>query len=133
MDDERLARLLEQTGRVEVAGRRVDPVDAIAQFLTLAVDVLFLDIQLPGMSGFEMFSQLADEPLVIFTTAYHQYALQAFEVNSIGYLLKPVETQQLERTLNKLERIRGGSEPRPELSALLQQISPVDGRAGGVY
>jgi two-component system LytT family response regulator len=130
VDDEqlalrRLARLLEQTGRVEIAGRSSDPVDAIAQLRVLPVDVLFLDIQMPGMSGFEMLSQLRDEPLVIFTTAYHQYALQAFEVNSIGYLLKPVETQQLERALNKLDRIRGGSEPRPELGALLQQISSV--------
>ncbi len=130
VDDEqlalkRLARLLEQTGRVEIVGRSADPVDAIAQLRTVAVDVLFLDIQMPGMTGFQMLSQLSDEPLVIFTTAYHQYALQAFEVNSIGYLLKPVETQQLERTLNKLDRIRGGSEPRPELGALLQQISSV--------
>ena len=130
VDDEqlalkRLARLLEQTGRVEIAGRSADPLDAIAQLRTIAVEVLFLDIQMPGMSGFEMLSQLSDEPLVIFTTAYHQYAVQAFEVNSIGYLLKPVETQQLERALNKLDRIRGGSEPRPELGALLQQISSV--------
>ena len=128
VDDEqlalrRLARLLEQTGRVEIAGRSSDPVDAIAQLRAITVDVLFLDIQMPGMSGFEMLSQLPSEPLVIFTTAYHQYALQAFEVNSVGYLLKPVETQQLERALNKLDRIRGGSEPRPELGALLQQIS----------
>src|ERR1700704_3830930 len=120
VDDEqlalrRLARLLEQTGRVEIAGRSTDPVDAIAQLRILPVDVLFLDIQMPGMTGFEMLSQLPDEPLVIFTTAYHEYALQAFEVNSIGYLLKPVEMLQLERALNKLERIRGGSEPRPEL------------------
>ena len=130
VDDEqlalkRLARLLEQSGRVEIAGRSSDPVDAIAQLRSLAVDVLFLDIQMPGMSGFEMLSQLPEQPIVIFTTAYHQYALQAFEVNSIGYLLKPVETQQLERALNKLDRIRGGSEPRPELGALLQQISSV--------
>ena len=130
VDDEqlalkRLARLLEQSGRVEIAGRSSDPEDAIAQLRSLAVDVLFLDIQMPGMTGFEMLSQLPEQPVVIFTTAYHQYALQAFEVNSIGYLLKPVETQQLERALNKLDRIRGGSEPRPELGALLQQISSV--------
>ncbi len=63
------------------------------------IDVLFLDIQMPGMNGFELLSRLAIQPFVIFTTAYDQYALRAFEVNSIDYLLKPIETEQLERAL----------------------------------
>ena len=126
VDDEelalrRLARLLQDTSRVEIVGRCSDPIDAIARLQGLAVDVLFLDIEMPGMTGFEMLEQLQAEPLVIFTTAYHQYSLQAFDVNSIGYLLKPIEPQQLEKALNKLDRIRGGA--CPELGALLQQIS----------
>jgi two-component system LytT family response regulator len=128
VDDEplalkRLARLLEQTGRVEIAGSSADPVDAVDQLRTLAIDVLFLDIEMPEMTGFDLLAKLSHQPLVVFTTAYHQYALQAFEVNSIDYLLKPIEPKQLDRALNKLDRIRGGSEPWPELGALLQQIT----------
>jgi len=57
--------------------------------------VLFLDIQMPGMNGFELLSRLTDQPFVIFTTAYDQYALRAFEVNSIDYLLKPIDPSNL--------------------------------------
>ena len=66
------------------------------------------------MTGFEMLSRLEPQPLIVFTTAYDQYALQAFGVNSIDYLLKPIEAAQLDRALDKIERIRGGAEPRPE-------------------
>src|SRR6478609_3300218 len=111
VDDEalavkRLARMLEETGRVEVVGTSTDPVDALAALGGNAPDVLFLDIQMPGMTGFEMLSMLDPQPLVIFTTAYDQYALQAFEVNSIDYLLKPVEERHLARALDKIERWR---------------------------
>ena len=68
-----------------------------------SIDVLFLDIQMPGMNGFELLSRLPEQPYVVFTTAYDQYALRAFEVNSIDYLLKPVEAEQLERALHKLQ------------------------------
>ena len=127
VDDEplalkRLARLLEETGRVEIAGTSTDPVDALARLTTNPPDVLFLDIQMPGMNGFEMLSMLDPQPLTIFTTAFDQYALRAFEVNSIDYLLKPIEAQQLARALNKLDRLRGG-EPRPDLKAVVAQLA----------
>src|SRR5205807_10559337 len=88
VDDEplaikRLARLLEETGRITVAGASTDPVDALAALNASPPDVLFLDIQMPCMSGFEMLGMLDTQPLVVFTTAFDQYALQAFEVNSI--------------------------------------------------
>src|SRR5262249_25367487 len=68
------------------------------------VDVVFLDIEMPGMNGFELLARLPEPPPVIFTTAYDQYALRAFEVNSIDYLLKPIELRHLERAVAKLDR-----------------------------
>lgn len=128
VDDEqlalnRLSRLLQKTDRVEVAGMSSDPLDSIERMRTEPFDVLFTDIEMPDLSGFEMLARLDPGPLVIFTTAYSQYALQAFEVNSIDYLLKPVDERQLERALNKLERIRGGLDPKPQLEALLRQLA----------
>jgi two-component system LytT family response regulator len=132
VDDElpalkRLTRMIEETGRIEIAGSTTNPKTAL-QFLSSDIlDVLFLDIQMPEMDGFDLLSRLPRQPLVIFATAYDQYALKAFEVNSIDYLLKPVEPDQLERAIGKLERLRGeGSSTwldRPELAAFLRELS----------
>src|SRR6266700_2681289 len=128
VDDElpalkRLGRLLEATGRVEIQGSSSNPATAINSISADPPDVLFLDIEMPEIDGFELLSRLQCQPLVIFTTAYNQYALKAFEVNSIDYLLKPVEPELLERALNKLERLHGGAKPgwlhRPDFRALL--------------
>src|SRR5262249_41236222 len=125
VDDERLAvkrltRLLETAGRVQIAGSATDP-EAAVEFLTSRpVDVLFLDIQMPGLTGFELLDRLETPPLVIFTTAYDRYALNAFAVNSIDYLLKPIESERLEHALDKLERLRG--QPRPDLGALAREL-----------
>jgi two-component system LytT family response regulator len=128
IDDEilalnRLSRLLQDTGRVEIAGSCSDPQDAIKAIDDAMPDVLFLDIQMPAMNGFELLSKIVSQPLVVFTTAFDKYALRAFEVNSIDYLLKPVEVRQLERALAKLERISGGTEARPDIGALVRQIT----------
>ena len=128
VDDEplalrRLTRLLEATGRVEIAGSATDPEKAIEFLGANSVDVLFLDIQMPGMNGFEMLGRLPSAPWVVFTTAYDEYALQAFAVNSIDYLLKPVEAAQLERTLNKLERASQRLTPQ-QIRAVLEQWKP---------
>jgi two-component system LytT family response regulator len=110
VDDERLAvqrltRLLEATGRVRIAGSTTDP-EAAATFLgTHAIDVLFLDIQMPGLTGFELLERLERPPIVVFTTAYDRYALDAFAVNSVDYLLKPVEPERLDRALDKLDQL----------------------------
>ncbi len=125
IDDEplalkRLERLLNESGLVEVVGTSSDPVAALDQMADFAVDVLFLDIEMPGLNGFELLARMPNQPLVVFTTAYNQYALQAFEVNSVDYLLKPIEREQLDRALRKLERNRGT--PRPDLSQLLSQL-----------
>ena len=128
VDDEalalkRLARMLEETGRIEIAGTSADPVEAVQRIAESRPDVLFLDIEMPGLSGFEMLARLEPQPLIVFTTAYDRYALQAFGVNSVDYLLKPIEPADLDRALNKIERIRGGLDPKPEIQKLLQQIA----------
>jgi two-component system LytT family response regulator len=125
---ERLGRLLARYDCLRIAGSATDPAQAV-EFLNGAkdVDVLFLDIQMPGMNGFELLSRLAVQPFVIFTTAYDQYALRAFEVNSIDYLLKPIETEQLERALAKLGRLRPVVKPdwqrSPDLPAVLKELA----------
>jgi two-component system LytT family response regulator len=128
VDDEtlalkRLSRMLAVTGRVSIAGSSTDPVEAVPAIAEAKPDVIFLDIEMPGMNGFQMLSQLDPQPIIIFTTAYDQYALQAFGVNSVDYLLKPIEAAQLNRALDKIERMRGGMEPRPELRELLERLA----------
>ena len=128
VDDEalavkRLSRMLTATGRVEIAGSATDPVDAVQAVLNAKPDVLFLDIEMPGMTGFEMLAKLDPQPVIVFTTAYDRYALQAFGVNSIDYLLKPIEQAQLDRALDKIDRLRGGAEPRQEIRELLDRLS----------
>jgi len=126
VDDEplairRLRRLLEATGRFEIAGTTSDPEEALEFLSRESVDVVFLDIQMPGMTGFELLARLAEPPLVIFTTAYDQFALKAFDVHSIDYLLKPIEPAQLDRAIAKLDRMGGGS--RPDLRAIVEQVA----------
>src|SRR5437773_9964781 len=123
VDDERLAvqrltRLLQATARVHIVGSEIDPEAALAFLRANDVDVLFLDIQMPGLTGFELLAQLDRDVAVIFTTAYDRYALDAFTVNSVDYLLKPIEPERLDRSLDKLERLAGGA--RPDVRALAQ-------------
>ena len=121
---ERLSRLLERTGCVEVTGSTTEPEKAVAALTADPPDVCFLDIQMPRLNGFEVLARLPSQPMVIFTTAYDQYALKAFGVNSVDYLLKPVEPESLDRALKKVERLRGsGQLAQPELQALLKQLT----------
>lgn len=112
LDDERLAverleRMLRQSGRVDVVGRSTDPEEALAFLNSNTVDVLFIDIQMPGMTGFDVLREIATPIPVIFTTAYDHYALEAFSANSIDYLLKPIEVARLNQSLDKLGRLTG--------------------------
>jgi two-component system LytT family response regulator len=126
VDDEplavkRLSRLLEETGRVQIVGAATDPEDALAALNRQPVDVLFLDVQMPGLTGFELLEQLNEPPAVVFTTAYDAYALKAFEANAVDYLLKPVETDRLSRALDKVARAGG---PRPgDVKALARELA----------
>ena len=107
IDDERLARkelitLLNQLETVEVVGEAVNVDDAKEKIDLLNPDVIFLDIQMPEKTGFELLEELDNVPHVIFTTAYDEYALKAFQVNALDYLLKPIEPKRLEEAINKL-------------------------------
>ena len=128
VDDEKLAvqrltRLLTDTGRVTVAGAASAPQDALAALRDADVDVVFLDIQMPEMTGLELVERLDRDIPVIFTTAYDRYALEAFAVNSIDYLLKPVEAARLEKALDKLERFSGSGQTAPDVRALARQLA----------
>jgi two-component system LytT family response regulator/two-component system response regulator LytT len=115
VDDEQLAReeLCFQLGRlpdVEVVGQAGDGVEALEAAATLRPDVVFLDIQMPGLGGFDVARRLLESghpAQVVFVTAFDQHAIEAFEVNAVDYLLKPVEPARLEgavqRTLRRLE------------------------------
>ncbi len=108
IDDERLARkelinLLNQLETVEVVGEAVNVEDAKEKIDQLQPDVIFLDIQMPEKTGFDLLEELDQLPHVIFTTAYDEYALKAFQVNALDYLLKPIEPKRLEDAVLKLQ------------------------------
>jgi two-component system, LytTR family, response regulator len=126
VDDEKLAvdrlvRLLDTTGRVLIVGTSTDPEDALERLRRADVDVLFLDIQMPGLTGFDLLQRLDRDLPVIFTTAYDRYALEAFAVNSIDYLLKPIDPDRLNRSLDKLTRL--SKESRPDVRALARELA----------
>jgi len=128
VDDEplaiaRLTRLLGRTGRVEVIGSATDPEEAVQALTNALPDVCFLDIQMPRLSGFEMLARLPVQPVVVFTTAHDQYALKAFAVNSVDYLLKPVDPEELERALDKVERLRTRGHSPPDFQGLLERLA----------
>jgi two-component system LytT family response regulator len=108
IDDERLARkelikLLEDFPEIEILGEAANADEAFELINSLNPDLLFLDIQMPGKTGFELLEMLDSVPKVIFTTAYDEYALKAFEVNALDYLLKPIQLDRLNETVTKLE------------------------------
>ena len=108
IDDERLARaelkkLLQEFPEVEVIDEAANADEGITKIESLHPDLIFLDIQMPGKTGFDMLSQLERTPQVIFTTAYDEFALKAFEVNALDYLLKPVEPKRLADAIQKLQ------------------------------
>jgi two-component system LytT family response regulator len=107
IDDERLARaelrkLLQDFPEVEVVDEAANAEEGISKIEAQNPDLIFLDIQMPGRTGFDMLSSLEKSPNVIFTTAYDEYALKAFEVNALDYLLKPVEPKRLADAIQKL-------------------------------
>lgn len=126
VDDEplavqRLVRLLQKSGRVELAGSATDPSEAIRALSERPVDVLFLDIHMPEIDGFALVERLERPPLVVFTTAHDEHALRAFQVLAIDYLLKPIDQAQLDRALDKLERVAAGP-AAPPLAELIEMV-----------
>jgi two-component system, LytTR family, response regulator len=101
VDDERLARtelrrLLTPFPEIEIVGEATNAEEAKAKIDDLNPDLVFLDIQMPGKTGFELLEELDSVPKIVFTTAYDEYALKAFEYNALDYLLKPIEPKRLE-------------------------------------
>lgn len=127
VDDEvlaidRLTRLLrpysDAIDIIDVAYSGEDAVNAIQQ---LEPDLVFLDIQMPEIGGFEVIERLNHMPIIIFVTAYDQYALRAFETNSIDYLLKPIDPARLEHAIEKLLRLQNGDQQQTN-SSLREQF-----------
>jgi two-component system, LytTR family, response regulator len=109
VDDERLARaglrrLLKAHDDITVVGEAANAKDAAAQIERLRPDVVFLDVEMPGRSGLELLEDLEDLPAVIFTTAHQGYAVRAFEVSAVDYLLKPIVAERLAAALERLRR-----------------------------
>lgn len=107
IDDERLARkelisLLSNYTKIEIVGEAINADDAQEKIAALNPELLFLDIQMPGKNGFELLESLDIVPKVIFTTAYDEYALKAFEVSALDYLLKPIRKERLDECIQKI-------------------------------
>lgn len=114
IDDERLARaelrkLLQEFPEIEVVDEAANVDEGISKIENYNPDLIFLDIQMPGKTGFDLLSELDRAPQVIFTTAYDEYALKAFEVNALDYLLKPIEPKRLADAIHKLHSAEGGN------------------------
>ena len=108
IDDERLARnelkkLLSDFPEIEVVAEAANANEGMEKIDNLGPELIFLDIQMPGKTGFEMLAEMDRTPNVIFTTAYDEYALKAFEVNALDYLLKPIEPKRLADAIQKLQ------------------------------
>jgi two-component system LytT family response regulator len=130
IDDEALARremrrLLAEFAWLEIIGEAGNVDEAAAKIDLLAPDLLFLDIQMPGGSGFDLLSRLEKLPHVIFTTAYDQHAVRAFEVNALDYLLKPIEPARLAASLSRVNMAHAAAAARPE--ATLERLFVRDG------
>ncbi|MFO7810496.1 MAG: LytTR family DNA-binding domain-containing protein [Candidatus Delongbacteria bacterium] len=131
IEDEELTRLglknkLEKFAEIEIVDMAENGIEAVEKINSIKPDLIFLDIQMPGMNGFEVLQNIEFIPIIIFTTAYDEYALKAFETNSIDYLLKPVEEERLARAISKLEKISSKNGQNNnfdnKISALLREL-----------
>lgn len=128
VDDEaparrKLTRMLEAIPGVEIAGEAEDGEAALEQVAALEPDALFLDIRMPKLDGLSLAARWAELPPIVFVTAYDEHALEAFEVNAVDYLLKPVRPERLEAAIERLRRRTPGKVP----AAALDTISPARG------
>lgn len=107
----------------ENVGEATDSKKGVSLINKIKPDLIFLDIQMPGMNGFELLKELTEIPMIVFCTAYDQYSLKAFETNSIDYLLKPVKKERLEITITKLRLFNKEFQPEKILSFLQEFAS----------
>jgi len=133
IDDEKLARsrlrrMLDPYEMIDIVGEASDGQQGLALIASTRPDLIFLDIKMPYLSGFEMLTRLEKSPYIIFTTAYDQYALQAFEENTIDYLLKPISQAKLGRAISKVTNIlKQGAIVPFDLDTLLKAIGKKQG------
>src|SRR5258707_9604148 len=131
VDDEpnartRLRRLLQNEERVEIIGEASDGLEAVAEIERLRPDLIFLDIQMPGLDGFEVLRALPagqPKPLIIFVTGFHEHAMAAFEANAIAYLLKPIEPERLREMVERAWRLQHFAEDRAQATDQLHQFT----------
>ncbi|MEZ7971060.1 MAG: LytTR family transcriptional regulator DNA-binding domain-containing protein [Cyclobacteriaceae bacterium] len=114
IDDERLARkelnnLLENYPEIEIVDQAVNADEALEKIIQLDPELIFLDIQMPGKTGFELLEELEKVPKVIFTTAYDEFAIKAFDVNALDYLLKPIQEERLKDTITKVLAVQASA------------------------
>jgi two-component system, LytTR family, response regulator len=127
IDDEAPAReiikhYLKELDSVEVIGECADGFSGLKSISSLKPDLVFLDIQMPRLTGIEMLEVVTEKPEVIFTTAYDQFAIKAFELNAIDYLLKPFPKRRFLNAVEKvIDKIRSGTENKKPLNHLLEQ------------
>ena len=133
VDDEplalkRLARLLEATKRVEIVGRAIDPAEGLAELAETVVDVVFLDIHMPGVNGLEAARAVAGRAHIVFVTAFDEYAVEAFERGAIDYVLKPFNEERLAVTVERLKE-RLATRP-PGIEELVESLASRLGARG---
>src|SRR5215471_8921173 len=136
VDDERLARnelrrLLQNFPEVDIVGEARNADEAFVQIEQLQPELVFLDIQMPGGDGFHLLERLETAPLVIFTTAFDQYALKAFEVSALDYLVKPIAPERLRTAIEKVtaRSARPTAEPSSAEPASAESGAPPKGQA----
>jgi two-component system LytT family response regulator len=132
VDDEPLARrelrrLLAAHRSIQIVGEAGDIDEAHERIESLAPGVVFLDIQMPGGTGFDLLAQLEWVPRIIFTTAYDRYAVTAFDVNALDYLLKPIEPERLAAALDKLQAMPPAAGREAHRDSPLEQLFVRDG------
>lgn len=132
IDDEKLARdllreYLEGFPEIELLGECSKGSEAVEKIDKLKPDFIFLDVQMPGMTGFDVLDEIVHEPHVIFTTAYDQYAIKAFEKNAIDYLLKPIDQERFQSAVNRAMKRK--SSESSNIEDLLSGLRTVNGRS----
>jgi len=124
-DDEQPARdrlkklLAEHTDQIELVGEAENGIQCLEMIDRLKPDLVFLDIQMPGLNGFEVLQQTSHSPVVIFCTAYDEFALKAFETNSIDYIVKPVKAERIQKSIEKLDSLKRHSD-KQELLLMIE-------------
>ena len=129
IDDEQLARqliaaLLKPYSQFEVVGQCSDGFEGFKAIQEHNPDLIFLDVQMPKLSGFEMLELLDSPPSVIFTTAFDAYAMKAFEANAVDYLLKPITKDRFEKAMQKWLQLAASGESKTEVKELLNDAVP---------